>query len=327
MVIFPFPQFKQYARFLKSLPEYKLGNFQIARFPNQEIYAKISTNVEGKECLILGSITPPDENLISLLLLSHTLKKEGASKITALLPYLAYARQDKEKKGESLATASIGELLSAAHISEVVTIDTHSHKVEDLFPIPTYNLAPSKLFAQEIKKLNLKNPTFVAPDEGAMERVQKTVEEYGSGVEIAFMKKKRTPSGVSSVLYGHIGEDVVIIDDILDTGGTLLACCEILKSRGAKNIYIFITHGLFTGSKWQHVFDLNVKEIYCTDSIPKVSALEQKRLKIISIEPLLEEYSHHLRKIQEDLKRVYKEIREGKILEPEEPPILEESVW
>lgn len=320
MVVFPFPQYKYLVKSLKLLPEIKIGKFSVSRFPNQEIFIKISSNVKNKDCLILGSVSPPDENLAAFLLLSHTLKKEGASEITALLPYLAYARQDKEKKGESLATASVGELLSTSHIREVVTIDIHSHKVENLFPIPIYNLSPSKLFAQEIKKLNLKNPTFVAPDEGAMERVQKTVEEYGSGVEIAFIKKKRTPSGVNSVLYGHISKDVVIIDDILDTGGTLLACCEILKSKGAQNIYIFVTHGLFTGDEWLGLFDVNVKEIYCTDSIPKVNTIKQKGLKVISIAPLLEEYSHHLRKIQQDLKRVYRELEEVKIIEPEEPP-------
>ncbi len=324
MVIFPFPQYKYVVKSLKLLPEIKIGKFSVGRFPNQEIFIELQKDVKNKDCLIICSITPPDENLISFLLLSHTLKKEGASRTAALLPYLAYARQDKEKKGESLATASVGELLSAAHVSEVITVDTHSHKVEDLFPIPIYNLSPSKLFAQEIKKLNLKNPTIVAPDEGAMERVQKTVEEYGSGVEIAFMKKKRTPSGVSSVLYGHVSKNVVIIDDILDTGGTLLACCKILKSKGAQNIYVFVTHGLFTGSDWLYLFDVNVKKIYCTDSIPKVYTMKQKGLNILPIAPLIEEYSHHLRKIQQDLKRIYHEIEEVKIIEPEEPPLLEE---
>ncbi len=324
MIVFPYPQYKYLVKWLKPLPEIKVGEFLVGRFPNQEIFIRLKTNIENKHCLVIGSITPPEEDLVSLFLLSHTLKKEGASKITALLPYLAYARQDKEKKGESLAAAGIGWLLRASHINEVVTVDVHSHKVESLFPIPIYNISPAKLFTKEIIRLKLKNPTFVAPDEGAMERVQKVVEEFGEEAELTFMKKKRTPGGVSSVLYGHINKDAVIIDDILDTGSTLLACCEILKSKGAKNIYIFVTHGLFTGSKWQHLFDFNVKEIYCTNSIPKVYGIEQKELKIISIGPALEEYSHHLRKIHQDLKRVYREIREGKVLEPQEPPLLEE---
>ena len=262
MYLFPFKQYKYLVKNLKELPDLRIGKFEADRFPNQELYIKLHNQVENKDCLILGGITPPDENLVSFLLLSHTLKKEGASKIIAILPYLAYARQDKAKVGESLATESIGELLRASHINELVTVDVHSNKVESLYPIPIHNLSSAKLFAKEIKKLKLKNPTFVAPDEGAVERVQKVVEAYGKEAEIAFMKKKRTPSGVSSILYGHITENAVVVD-ILDTGGTLLACCEILKCAGAKNNYIFVTHGLFTGSDWQHLFDFNVKKIYC----------------------------------------------------------------
>ncbi len=321
MILFPFKQYKYLVKHLKKLLELHIGKFDVNRFPNQELFIKLHTNVENKDCLVLGSITPPDENLISLLLLSHTLKKEGAFKITAILPYLAYARQDKAKVGESLATESVGELLRASHISKVITVDVHSNKVESLYPIPIHNLSPAKLFAKEIKKLKLKTPTFVAPDEGAMERVQKVIEAYGQKAEIAFMKKKRTPSGVSSVLYGHVTESAIVIDDILDTGRTLLACCEILKCAGAENIYIFVTHGLFTGGEWQHLFDFNVKKIYCSNSNPKVYALNQKDVEIISIGSLLEEYSHHQRQIQREIKRV---LREPAVIEPEEPLLYEE---
>lgn len=310
MVIFPFPQFKQYAQFLKSLPEYKLGGFRIARFPNQEIYAKISTNVENQDCLILGSINPPDEQLISFLFLAHTLKKELASKITALVPYLAYARQDKIKKGESLVTAAIGELFRASHINEVVAIDVHSEKVEDLFSLSILNLSPAKIFAQEIKKLKLSNLTFVSPDEGAVERNKKIIDELKMKARVTYMEKQRTPSGVSSVLHGLVSCNVVIVDDILDTGGTLLACCEILKSRGAQNIYIFVTHGLFTGNKWQRLFDLNVRKIYCTDSVPQVYNKESEELKILPIKPILSDYAHHVRRIQKETKRVMKKMEQ-----------------
>lgn len=310
MVIFPFLQFKQYVRSLKSLPDYKLGSFQIARFPNQELYIKLPTNVAHQDCLIIGSITPPDEQLISFLFLAHTLKKELAAKITALIPYLAYARQDKIKKGESLATSTIGEIFRASHIDEVVTIDVHSKKVEDLFPLPIYNLSPAKLFSQEIRKLKLRNPTFVSPDEGAIERTQQVVDELVLKAEITYMKKEKSPGGISSVLYGHVGSDAIVIDDILDTGQTLLACCEILKCAGAKNIYIFITHGLFTGKKWQELFNLNVQKIYCTDSVPQVYSLRSENLKILSIRPILSGYAHHIRSVQKEINKTMKKMEQ-----------------
>ena len=253
----------------------------------------------------------------STFFLKH--KKEGASKVSVILPYLAYARQDKEKKGESLAAACVGALMRSSYISEIITIDLHSHKAESLFSIPIYDLSPAKLFAKEIKKLKLKNPTFVAPDEGAMERTRKVIEEYGGEVEIAFMKKERTPGGISSILYGQVSKNVVVIDDILDTGGTLVECSRVLKSAGAKNIYIFVTHGQFSGSSWKQLFNLNVKKIYCTDSIPTVYSLNLKEIEVISVGPLLIEYSHHLKKIRKEIKRVYREAKKVEIAEPEEP--------
>lgn len=312
MLVFMFPQFKKFSNSLKKIPESKTGKFSVNRFPNQELYIKLNSNVENKDCLVTGSITPPDENLLSFLLLTHTLKKEGASKITALLPYLGYARQDKFKKGESLAARAIGEFLRASHVSDIVTIDLHSRKAESLFPVPVYNLHPFKLFAKEVKKLKLKNPTFVAPDEGAKERVEKVAEHLGYKTEmsklfpseIAFMKKERDLSGVKSVLYGNVNKTVVVIDDILDTGGTLLACCEILKCAGVKNIYIFVTHGLFTGNDWKHLFDFNVKRIYCTDSVPSATSVKSMVIKVLSIKPILHEYITHLKKIHEQAKKV-----------------------
>ncbi|MDO8639173.1 MAG: ribose-phosphate diphosphokinase, partial [Candidatus Daviesbacteria bacterium] len=278
--------------------------FQIASFPNQEIYAKINTNVADKDCIILGSISPPAEQLISFLFLSHTLKKERAFKITAFLPYLAYARQDKIKKGESLATSTIGEIFRASHINEVVTVDVHSPQTESLFPLPIYNLSPANLFAKEIKKLGLKNPSFVSPDEGAIERTQAVLDALNIKTDISYMRKTRTQVEVTSTLYGHVGRDVVVVDDILDTGKTLLACCEILKCAGAKNIYIFVTHGLFTGNEWQDLFNLNVKKIYCTDSVPQVYSLKVKNLEILPIKPLFREYADRIRKIKEEVKRI-----------------------
>lgn len=304
MIVFPYPLFKQYFQSLKNLPDYKLGDFQVARFPNQEIYTRISTNVAHKDCLIIGSIAPPDEQLISFLFLAHTLKKELALKITAMLPYLAYARQDKIKKGESLATSTIGEIFRASHIDEVITIDVHSSKVETLFPLPIYNLSPAELFAKEIKKLKLKNSTFVSPDEGAIERTRKVMGKLNITTAITYMTKERTKKGVSSILHGRVSPNVIVVDDILDTGGTLLACCKILKSNGAKNIYIFVAHGLFTGNKWRNLFDLNVRKIYCTDSIPQVYRLKSENIKILSTAPLLESYTHHMRKIQEEIKKM-----------------------
>lgn len=308
MIIFPFPQYKHLVKTLHHLPVSKGGKFEVGHFPNQEIYIKINTDVEIKDCLLTGTISPPEENLISFLLLAHTLKKEGASKITALLPYLAYTRQDKIKTGESLAALAIGEIFRASHINEVVTIDIHSPISESLFPLPLYNLSSAEIFAREINKLKIKNPSLVAPDEGAIERCQKVAQLINKNGKIAYVKKKRLSKGVHSDLYGHINSNAIVIDDILDTGATLLSCCKLLKASGAKNIYIFVTHGLFTGDKWRELFSLNVKRIYCTDSIPEVRNLQLENLTVLSISPILRKYVNHIRKNYREFKKITRKI-------------------
>jgi hypothetical protein len=152
-----------------------LGQFSIDRFPNQEVHAVIQTDVVNEECIILGTIAPPDEQLLSTLLLSHTLKKEGARNIIALLPYLAYARDDKQKKGQSIATAWVGALLQASGVDEVITVDVHSPTAQRLLPMPVVSLSPEDLFAQAMKRLSLLNETIVAPDEGARDRCQEGI--------------------------------------------------------------------------------------------------------------------------------------------------------
>ena len=169
MLLFVFPPYAEIGSELASSLGIRLGQFSLDRFPNQELHAAIESSVVNEECLILGTIAPPDEQLLSTLLLSHTLKKEGARHIIALLPYLAYARDDKRKDLKSLATAWVGALLQASGVDEVITVDVHSTEAQDLFPLPLVSLSPANIFAQEMTRLSLLNATIVAPDEGGQD--------------------------------------------------------------------------------------------------------------------------------------------------------------
>ena len=124
------------------------GRFQVARFENGELHLDVQSSVRNENCFVLGSIAPPDEQLLSMLLLAHTLKKEGARRVCALLPYLAYARDDKDKPGKSLATAWAGTLAQASGLDGVITVDVHSERAKRLFPIPVLSLSPAELFAE-----------------------------------------------------------------------------------------------------------------------------------------------------------------------------------
>lgn len=214
--------------FESRLPEHsgEVGRLVVERFPNQELSLRVETPVEGQYCLLVGSVAPPDEQLLSVLLAADTLNRQGASRITALLPYLAYARQDKPEPGRGLGIAWVGRLLSACGVDELITIDVHSPAVAALLGVPLLSLSPAGLFAAEIERAGLLDAVVVAPDEGAVERCRALAEAAGIAKPVAYLRKERTPSGVvHGELVGQLGRQAVVVDDILDTGGTLLSCC------------------------------------------------------------------------------------------------------
>ncbi len=290
MVLFTFTAYEPLALGLGS-PGLEPGSFSIRRFPNQELCIELETPPAGRICIILGSVAPPDEWLLSTLLLSHTLKKEGARRVTALLPYLGYSRQDKEEPGKSLGTAWVGELLNTSGVDDVVTVDVHSASVHKLFPIPADSLSPARIFADEIVRLSLTTATLVAPDEGALDRCEAVRQAAGMERPLAYFKKTRTAGGVQhSVLHGEVGANVIIVDDILDTGGTLVSACEGLRRAGVVEVVVMVTHGLFTGNLWERLWSLGVSQIYCTDTVPLPPGLASTRIVVLSVAPLLRKY-------------------------------------
>lgn len=291
-MLFSFPEYQQLASRLQGLAELRLNSFSIARYDNQEMYAVIPGHVAGGRCFILGSIAPPDERLISFTLLSHTLKEQGVNQVTAILPYLAYTRQDKVKEGESLAAGWAGSLLKASGIDQILTVDIHSERDKPLFQIPLISLSPASLFAKEIHSRELTAATVVAPDSGAIRRCQAVRTAAGvPAADTPYFEKRRTDHGVvHSGLVGKTCSRVILVDDILDTGGTLVSACEKLSAAGVDEIYIFVTHGLFTGESWRRLWSLNVKHIYCTDTIPpSAETLADNNISILPVAPLLRE--------------------------------------
>jgi ribose-phosphate pyrophosphokinase len=266
-----------------SLPEYQsllpheltgrsvpaLGDCKFARFPNGELYVRIDGPVADRVCAVLGSLGPPDQQILSVLLLAHTLKREGARRVVALLPYLGYARQDRAEPGQSLGAAWAGDLLRAAGVDHVLTIDVHSHQATACFPIPVDSLSPAPLFADVLVQHGLTDVSVVSPDEGAVERSDAVIRAAGIRLPLARVHKQRDPDGVThSSLFGTVTSRVVIVDDILDTGGTLVSACAALRRAGVQSITLFATHGLFTGQHWQELPALGVQRIYTTDSVP-----------------------------------------------------------
>ena len=290
MILFPFDQHAAMAAELqKAVSRPTIGQFQAVRFENGELHMTLQTQVAAKSCWILGSLAPPDENILIATLLAHTLKKEEAGRVIGAFPYLAYARDDKAKPGYSLGTAWAGSLVGASGFDQVITVDVHSLKTSRLFPIPVISLSPAQVFANALNEHRLTGATIIAPDEGAIGRCDAVKAAAGmqSGPTVYF-KKQRNESGiVHTGPIGRVGGKALVIDDILDTGGTLLSACGKLIEAGVEEIYIMVTHGLFTGERWKGLWELGVKQIFCTDSIPLPDHVDVSNIKRLSIVPLL----------------------------------------
>jgi ribose-phosphate pyrophosphokinase len=288
-ILLSLAEYAHISKFLVDLPGLKPGRFSLLRHPNQEWHADVQSAVLGEHCIVLGGISPPDAQMVSLLLLAHTLKKEGAARITGLLPYLAYAREDKSKPGQSLATAWVGALLRASAFDEIWAVDLHSAHDEELFPLPLRSVSPAAIFGECLERSGLAEASFVAPDEGAIARCEAVRSAAGQrSQEIAYFQKQRTADGiVHHDLRGRVQRRAIIVDDVLDTGETLVSACQRLVNVGADELYICITHGLFTGVRWRDLWSLPLKHIFCSDTIPACTSLDDPRITTLPIGPVL----------------------------------------
>ena len=259
------------ARFVPPLLArgFREAGVTVARFANGELHLALDAPPAGQDCVVLGAVAPPDDRLLTTLLLCHTLRKDGAGRIVAALPYLGYARQDRREAGRSLGAAWVGQLLSAAGTDEVVTIDVHSPLAASLMPLLLRSISPAPIFAAAIAALGLEMPTLVAPDAGARARCEAVRGAAGIARPVAWFDKQRTAAGVRHLtLHGAVGPTVVLVDDILDTGSTLVSACEALARAGMQRALVMVSHGLFTGTGWQRLWSLGVTRIFCTDTVP-----------------------------------------------------------
>jgi ribose-phosphate pyrophosphokinase len=287
MTVFALPGFEYLA---PRQPRAAVGTCSVARFANGELHATIEGPVEGRHCVVVGSAAPPDERLLALTLVAHTLASHGAAGIRAVLPYLGYARQDELEPGRSLGAAWVGELLRASGIEDVVTVDLHSTGAARLLPMPVTSLPSASVFAPEVAKLGTDELTVVAPDEGAVERCEALRVLLGVSRPVAWLAKRRTREGVAHLgVNGSLSRRAIVVDDILDTGGTLVSCCRVLADEGVKETTIAVSHGLFTGDGWQEVWDAGATRLLITDTVPGRAPYDP-RISVLSVRPLLERW-------------------------------------
>jgi len=289
MIVFCLPQHRALLpRELDADSVPALRQYRAGRFPDGELWAELDGSIAGEDCTVLGSLAPPDGQMLSTLMLADTLRREGAGRIVALLPYLGYARQDRAPAGRSLGAAWAGALLAAVGVDEVVTVDIHSSSARACFPVPVVSLSPASLFAAALRRGSLADLTVVAPDEGAIERCRAVADAAGLATPVAHLRKHRTTEGVvHTELVGGVGPRAVIVDDILDTGGTLLSACASLRRAGVQEISIMATHGTLSGARWRDLPAAGARRIQLTDTVPGVRARAGEAVEVLSITPLL----------------------------------------
>lgn len=283
MIVFSFAQYKAIALGLLKDSKNKAGEFEVKPFENGELHCKVSDKVKDKACAIVSSFTAGSE--LKPLLLAHTLKRLGAKKVILIAPYLGYMRQDKVEPQRSLSAAWVGGMLKCSGINSILTVDLHSDQAKKLLSLPVVSLEGSAIFASALKSFLSDDVTIMAPDAGALPKAEVLMKATSKVLPVTHFDKVRTEDGIKlTPPKTKITKRVVLVDDVLDTGGTLVGACRILKERGVKEIVICVTHGQFVGEKWKQLWKLGVSKIYTTNSLP--NAPKDKRIQIVTLAPL-----------------------------------------
>jgi ribose-phosphate pyrophosphokinase len=287
-----------------SVSEYldtPLGKSKIKRFNDGEISIRIKENVRNKDVFIIQSCCSTldgsvNDNLMELFLMVRTMKRSSASSITAVIPYYAYARQDRKTEPRvPISAADVAMMLEVGGVDRVVTIDLHAGQIQGFFQnAPVDNLFASSVFVPYFAEKELENVVVVSPDAGGVDRSKIFLESLNTqGIDgnLAIISKQRSGAGVvaSMSLIGDVaGADAIIVDDMCDTGGTLCKAAQLLKDEGARRVFAVITHPVFSGAALEKVRNSVIEEMVIADTIP-LKGEAPDNLKIISVGPLLGE--------------------------------------
>ena len=272
----------------------KLVNVEIKRFADMEVFVEIKENVRGEDIFVLQSTSfPANDNIMELLIAIDALRRASAKRITAVIPYFGYARQDRKVAPRTPISAKlVANLITSAGADRVLTMDLHAGQIQGFFDIPLDNLYAAPVFVRDIKKnFELENLVVVSPDVGGLVRARAIAGKIGA--DLAIVDKRRPRAGVSEVM-NIIGEveskNCIIVDDMIDSGGTLCNAAEALLEKGAKSVSAYITHGVLSGKAPERIANSKLKTLVITDSIqPSEETLSVKNIKIINISDLLGE--------------------------------------
>ena len=278
------------SKFLKN----RLVNSSIRKFSDGEIYIEINENIRGNSIFIIQSISSPaNDNLMELLLCIDALKRSSAKNITAVIPYFGYARQDRKVVPRtSISAKLVSNLITQAGADRVVTVDLHAGQIQGFFDIPVDNLFATPIFARHVKKkIKSKKIICVAPDVGGTARARALGKMLNVG--LAIVDKRRQAPGRSEVMnvIGNVNNKTcIIVDDIIDSGGTIVNAAKILKKKGAKDVHVYVSHGVLSGDAVEKIKKSEIKNLVITDTIDNSEKVRKtKNIEILSISNLVGE--------------------------------------
>ncbi|VFP83597.1 Ribose-phosphate pyrophosphokinase [Buchnera aphidicola (Cinara laricifoliae)] len=272
-----------------------LGKATVSKFSDGEISIQINENIRGSDVfLIQSTCSPTNDNFMELIIMIDALRRASAGRITAVIPYFGYARQDRKIQSSRVPITAkvIADFLSNVGVDRILTIDLHAEQIQGFFDIPIDNISSSRILLKKLLKINFFNPIFVSPDIGGIIRTR-TIAKLLYDSEMAIIDKRR-PSINASEVMNIIGQvknrDCILIDDIIDTGITLCKAATALKKKGARCIYAYATHAIFSGIANTNIKKSNIDEIIICDTIPlskKIKCL--KNIHILTVSTMLAE--------------------------------------
>ncbi|GGW51634.1 ribose-phosphate pyrophosphokinase [Alishewanella tabrizica] len=256
----------------------KLGDAAVGRFSDGEVSVQINENVRGSDVFIIQSTcAPTNDNLMELIVMVDALRRASAGRITAVIPYFGYARQDRRVRSARVPITAkvVADFLSSVGVDRVLTVDLHAEQIQGFFDVPVDNVFASPVLLEDMRKKSLQAPVVVSPDIGGVVRAR-AVAKLLNDADLAIIDKRRPKANVSQVMHiiGDVKDrDCIIVDDMIDTGGTLCKAAEALKEQGAKRVFAYATHAVFSGNAPEIISNSVIDELIITDTIPLSAAM------------------------------------------------------
>lgn len=263
-----------------------LGDVKVSVFSDGEFQPSFEETVRGQDVFIVQSTMPPTENLFELLLLVDAARRASARKIIAVIPYFGFARQDrKDKPRVAIGAKLVANMLMAAGVDRVMTMDLHADQIQGFFEVPVDHLFASTLFFKEIEKLDRQNLVVAAPDAGGAKRANSYAKNLNCGLALCHKHRKKANEIAEMTVIGDVvGKDVVIIDDMCDTAGTLTTAADLLIEKGAKSVRAFTTHAVLSGPAFERIAASKLTELIVTDTIPLQK--QNEKIRVLSVADL-----------------------------------------